>query len=220
MNNLPQEIFMQLNYFTIGVGAQIATGKDTLADYLVTKLNLRYKDPNNMWVRNAFAKSVKDIYQTAFGVDKEFIEKYKRIDTPPPGFGLPVRDSLITIGDGFRQMKSNVWIENAFRNQQNHQIISDCRYRNESHRIRELGGLTILMWRPEFENDIDNPSEQELTPFIKKLKPMNFDGIIPTDFNIPFDLWIRNDGTIEDLYQKVDSIVIPFIDNFWGFEIN
>lgn len=206
-----------MEYKSIGIGGQLATGKDTFADYLVNRVNLRYEDPNNMWIRNAFANLVKEIYQQTFNVDRAFIEKWKRVSTPPPGFLMSVRDCMIMIGDGFRKMKSDVWIENIFRNQDSHQIISDCRYVNETIAIREKNGITILLWRPEFENEIQSPSEQEYAEFVKILKPLNFDGPISTKLNIPFDLWIRNDGSINDLYRKIDDIVIPYIDNFWGF---
>jgi hypothetical protein len=209
---------MIMKFKTIGIGGQLNQGKDVFADYLVSRVNLRYEDPHNMWTRNAFANLVKKIYQEAFNVDRAFVEEWKRVATPPPGFSLTVRDCLIIIGDGFRKMKADVWIENAFRNQDHHQIIADCRYVNETTAIRSRNGLTILLWRPDFENDIQNPSEQEYTEFVKLLKPLDFDGPIPADLNIPFDLWIRNDGTVKDLHQKIDEIVLPYIDDFWGFE--
>ena len=198
-----------MDFKTIGIGGQLNQGKDVVADYLVTRMN-------GSWTRNAFANLVKQIYQDTFNVDRDFIEKWKRVPEPPPGFILPVRDCLILIGDGFRKMKSDVWIENAFRNQKSNQIIADCRYVNETTAIRSKNGATILLWRPEFENDIQNASEQEYTPFIQKLKPLDFDGEIPADLNIPFNLWIRNNGTVEDLRQKVDEIVVPYLNKLWS----
>lgn len=208
-----------MDFRTIGVGGQLCSGKDTFADYLVTRVNLRYDDPHNMWTRNAFANLVKQIFQDTFNVDRDFVEKWKRVAEPPPGFILPVRDCLIIIGDGFRKMKGEVWIENAFRHQDHHQIIADCRYVNETNAIRERQGVTILLWRPDFENDIQNASEQEYVAFVQKLKPLDFDGPIPPELDVPFDLWIRNNGSVEDLHRKVDDIVIPFVDGFWGFPL-
>jgi hypothetical protein len=202
----------------IGVGGQIGNGKDTFADYLVTKINSRYEKPNDVWIRNAFAHLVKNIFQTAFNVDREFVEKWKRINEPPENFLLPVRDCLINIGDGFRKMNGNVWIDNVLRQQKEHEIIADCRYINETITIKERNGISILLWRPGFENQINNASEQEYTKFIETLKPLDFDGAIPKNLDIPFDLWIRNDGTIEDLHRKIDEIVVPYIDEFWGFK--
>lgn len=205
---------------TIGCGGQLANGKDELCDYLVTQLNLSYAYPNNMWVRNAMANPVKQIFQNAFNVDRDFIEKWKREKEPADGFDLPIRECLILIGDGFRKMKSNVWIENCFRNQENDQILADLRYINETNYIRQNGGVTILIWRPGFENSIQNDSEQQFMPFINKLKTMNFDGPIPKKLDIPFDLWIRNDGSMEDLRKKVDNIIMPFVGDFWKMQPN
>ena len=202
---------------TIAVGAQLANGKDTFADYLVTQLNLRYPYPHNLWTRNAFANSLKQVFCDSFGVDRDFIEQWKRETSPPPGFDMTVRDCLIGIGDGFRKMKANLWIENAFRNQEHDQIISDCRYVNEVEHVRNLGGLTVLMWRPGFENDIPNRSEQEFLPFIKVLRDIDLpDGAIPADLDIPFDLWFKNDGDVEHMYRKIDNIVLPYVDDFFA----
>jgi hypothetical protein len=119
------------------------------------------------------------------------------------------------IGDGFRKMKPNIWIENVFRNQKHNQIIADVRYINETNYIRNKNGISILLWRPNHENNINNASEQEFMPFINRLKKLNFDGPIPKELEIPFNIWLRNDGTKEDLYNKIDTIVIPYLKEFW-----
>jgi hypothetical protein len=191
----------------IGFGSQLAGGKDTSADYLAKMLG-------GNWKRNAFANPVKAIFQETFEVDREFVEKWKRNSECPPGFEKNVRDCLTTIGDGFRKMKGNVWLEKAMRNQDD-TIYSDLRYINETEAIRKSGGFTVLLYRPGFENTMDNDSEKQFLPFIDILKPLDFDGVIPKDLQIPFDLWIRNDGTVKDLCDKIDRIVVPFAQNFW-----
>ena len=211
-------------YKTIGCGGQLCVGKDVMSDYLATRLN---ELCTSTWKRNAFANKPKEIFERAFGKDREFIEKWKRIDDPPPGFKKNVRQCLIGIGDGFRQMQPNVWIEQAFANQETHQIISDCRYVNESNYIRQNGGITILLWRDGFMNNLDNASEQEFMPFIMKClnsqsyktgdtywKP--FEGEIGPGMEIPFDMFIRNEGTVDDLKKKVDDVVIPFLKSRWS----
>jgi hypothetical protein len=208
---------------TIGFGAQLACGKDCAADYLSERLNDLCQE---RWERNAFANKVKETFENAFGKDREWVEKWKRIDEPPPGFKENVRNCLIGIGDGFRQMKADIWIEQAFRNQDKHQIISDCRYVNECNYIRERGGITILLWRDGFINNIRSASEQEFMPFINKClvsqhwqdgmtRWMPLEGEINANMEMPFDLFLRNEGTIKDLHQKIDDIVIPFIRRKW-----
>lgn len=146
-----------------------------------------------------------------FNADWEFVEKWKRISDPPPGFKKNVRDCLIFIGDGFRQMQPKIWIDLAFRDMRYHQIISDVRYLNEVTRIHEEGGLNVLMWRPGHENDIQNDSEQQLMPFVNTLraiKPIP-EGVLDPALGIPFDIFLINDSTIEELYVKVNEIVLP-----------
>lgn len=210
---------------TIGVGGQLGVGKDEFSNYLALCLNNLCNESN--WIRNAFANRVKETFERAFGKDREWIEKWKRVEVPPPGFKKNVRQCLIAIGDGFRQMCPNIWIDKAFENQAANQVISDCRYINETQFIRDNGGITILMWREGYLNNLDNPSEQEYMPFIRKCldsqswmtgetrwKPL--EGELNSDFGVPFDMFIRNEGTIDDLKNKIDNIVIPFIKRKWG----
>ena len=199
---------MENKYLTVGIAGQLAAGKDCAADHLCDKLNLTGE--HGHWIRKGFAHAVKKVFMDTFQVDWEFIEKWKRIQEPPPGFIKNVRESLIFIGDGFRKMQPNIWIELAFRDQRYNQIISDVRYTNETAHIRDKGGLSILMWRPGHENTLDNDSEQQLMPFVnmlKKMKPVP-EGLLDLQ-EIPFDMFIINDGTVEDLYAKMDELVVP-----------
>ena len=216
---------------TIGIGGQAAAGKDSIANYLVSKLNknpperciepakqwngLRPTRQNiyleDEWCRNAFAEAVKNVFEQTFQVDRDFIEYWKRQNNPPEGFLKPVRDCLITIGDGFRKMKANIWIDLAFRDQKQNQILADLRYINEANYIKDIGGITILLWRPKFENNIPNDSEQQLMPYVRKLAEYKIEGEIPKDLDIPFDLFVINNAEIEDLYNKADNIVMPYL---------
>lgn len=213
-----------MSYVTIACGGQLLSSKDTVSDYLATRLNELCLTP---WKRNAFANKVKEVFEQSFGKDREWIEKWKRLDMVPPGFKKNVRQCLIGIGDGFRQMNNNIWIERAFENQESHQIISDCRYINECNYIREKGGITILLWRDGYMNNMQSPSEQEFMPFIRKCldtqscstgedrwKP--FEGEVGPGLEIPFDFFIRNEGGLDDLYRKVDNLLIPFIRKKYG----
>jgi hypothetical protein len=198
-----------MKYLTIGLAGQLGCGKDTAADYLCDRLNLTGE--HGHWIRKGFAHAVKKVFMDTFQVDWEFVENWKRIREPPEGFSKNVRESLIFIGDGFRQIQPNIWIDIAFRDLRYHQIISDVRYLNEVNRIRAEGGLNILMWRPGHENDIKNDSEQQLMPFVNRLCELDPipEGLLDPDLDMPFDMFIVNNGTVEDLYAKVDELIIP-----------
>lgn len=206
-------------YLTIGVAGQLGAGKDLVSDYLCDKLN--FSGDYGHWVRKGFANAVKKVYMETFNVDWEFVEKWKRILKPPPGFEKSVRESLIFIGDGFRSIMPNIWIDIAFRDMKYHQIISDVRYVNEAGHIRSHGGLNLLMWRPGHENDIQNASEQEVVPFINELRSRkkDFDCVMLDEPNFPFDMFVVNDGDVSSLHDKLDTLVIPQLSK-WAEEQN
>lgn len=195
----------------VGLAGQAASGKDTIANYLCEQLNEIYGG----WYRVAFANNVKKIFCETFNVDIEFIEKWKRTDEIPPGFQMPVRKGLTFIGDGFRDIKNSIWIDLLLKENNKNLVLSDCRYINEADYIRSHNGITVLLWRPGHENNIQNRSEQELMKFVEVLKNTP-DGIID-DISIPFDIWIKNDGTMEDLFCKTNDIILPEIREMYGY---
>ena len=203
---------------------QMATAKDTAADYLVDQLNLISEVK---WQRTAFANAVKDTFCNSFGVSRDFIEQWKRKSEIPDGLLMPLRQALQFIGDGFRKIKPNIWIEIALRND-DPLIISDGRYLNESKEVKLKKGLSIVLYRDGFVNDDPNPSESQMKPIASFCAKYLKDGPIPcieeltkkyTD--IPegienFDFFIHNDGTKEDFYQKIDSLLVPFVLNYYN----
>jgi hypothetical protein len=198
--------------FAVGFASQYRNGKDTAADYLQPKLN---EIGLGTWKRGSLGSNVKKIFAEHFNVSLEFIEEWKVKQEPPPGFAGLLRDGLTKIGDGWRDTKPDIWIRKLFENNDDNLVVSDVRYINESQAIRGNSdlpymkhiGLTVLMWRPGFENNKPSRSEQEIMPFVNKLKEKH-SGII-TDPDIPFDIWLRNNGTVEELHTKIDKIVLP-----------
>jgi len=212
---------------------QLANGKDVLADMVAQDFNGNL-DPNSRgyWHRTAFAGAVKDIYCNAFGVDRDFVEKWKRHPEPPPGFLQTVRKSLQFIGDGFRQIQGDVWINIALRDPRN-VVISDGRYINEARAAHKLGGVNVLVWRPGFENNDPNLSEAQILPIIKWCLATNQNGPIthpamlgsimydvepsfvktvePVEGIENYDYFFRNDVEMEQLRDKVKAELIPFL---------
>lgn len=251
----------------IGIGGQLACGKDTLADYLANRLNtLLIREPYIPWKRIGFAHAVKKVFMDSFNVSWDFIEEWKRKDEAPPGFDKNIRKSLQFIGDGFRQIRSNIWIETAFR-ENVPKIISDVRYLNEARAIRAHGGLTVLVWRPGYENNDPNPSESQIKPTVDWFAESGYDGDVrgkdlPGETLIAsphvarggepcpagytgrlhpntegpndhwegdrlykgvmdpslFDFFIRNEGNLDQLYEKVDRLLIPAIEDYYASE--
>jgi hypothetical protein len=191
--------------FVIGIGGQLENGKDVLADYLKQELTAIVNAP---WERDAFAAEVKKVFENTFGVTREWIERWKRIDTPPPGFLKTVRQMLIDIGDGFRTFRADVWIAKALRRESQNVIISDARYLNEMGAIKSAGGVTVAVYRPDRDNNNPNASERQLREYIQKFIDADVRG--PTGDAL-VDLFVVNDGTVKDLFAFADSVVVPFV---------
>lgn len=198
----------------IGIAGQMAVAKDTVANYLVQKLG-------NDWSRDAFANAVKRVYCETFNKDMDFIEKWKRISEPPPGMLMSVRQSLQFIGDGFRKMQSDIWIDIQFR-KTNSRIISDLRYINELKAVKKHGGINILMYRPGFLNNDPNPSESQIKPVIECFIKNGKEGVLNLNYDmgdddfVEIDIFLINDGNLEDLYKKVDNMILPYIVSKFG----
>lgn len=207
----------------ICVFGQLMNGKDVFCDYLFDKFKNLEKIK---WERGSFAGAVKNVYKNAFGVDNEFIEKWKRISDCPEGMLINVRQGLQFIGDGFRKIKENIWIDIALRNKEKNIIISDGRYVNEAIEVSKDKGINILIYRKGFLNNDPNPSESGLRPLVEFCDKNFKDGLInKTMVNMPeelksFDIFIRNDGDLQDFYNKIDNIILPLMKERFYDEIN
>lgn len=210
----------------IGIAGQLGNGKDVLADYLCTKLNdatnpLPINQWEVRWKRSAFANAVKDTFCDAFAVTRQFIEDWKRNPEPPPGFLKNIRQSLQFIGDGFRQIKGDIWIDIALRDEREKLVISDSRYINEARAVKAKGGLMIALYRPGFLNDDPNPSESQIRPVVEWFANNIKEGPVPKCMDEPewlqlYDYFFVNDGTVEDLYRKVDEQLVPWVMEQYG----
>jgi len=204
----------------IAFSGQLRNGKDVAADYLKScaVIPLGFE-------RYAFANAVKDIFCMAFGESREFIEEWKVQSEPPPGYLKRVRESLQFIGDGFRTIKGSVWIDMALDRHEK-MILSDARYINELEAVHSRGGINILIYRPGYLNNDPNGSEAQIRPLIEwcidtyqKDGPINYlmgRTQSPTGKKPPYgmefiDVFIINDGTLEDLYEKIDEHVLPIL---------
>jgi len=209
----------------VGIAGQYSQGKDEVADYLIKRLNSIVLD--EQYKKVPLASNVKRIYCEIFGVDLAFVEKWKREKDSPPGFSMNVRQSLQFIGDGFRQIKGDIWIDLLFKNRKKSFIISDVRYINELKKIKEIGGINVLLWRPGFENNDSNASESQIKSIVDWFKSIDKEGFVIEEIkkmysekfkDIPenalyIDLFIKNNGTLEDLYNKIEHIILPYMMN-------
>lgn len=190
----------------ICISGQMRSGKNLAGSYICE--NFGFKEAS-------FARPVKDIFCNAFGVDMDFVEKWKVIDSNPPSFTKNVRQSLQFIGDGFRQIQPDIWVDYAFLHNSKKTCFTDGRYINELSRIKAEGGINILLRRPGYENNDPNQSEAQ----IKKIVDWFVANSIPegkVDFvsgEAPkgceyIDFFIVNDGSIHEFNEKIRKILI------------
>lgn len=182
-------------------------GKSCFGSYLAKKLG---------WEEAAFALAVKNIFCNSFGLDMDFIEEWKVKSEIPEGMLKPVRQSLQFIGQGFREIKPSVWVDIALKDETKKLVFEDGRYFSEAKSVKEKGGINIVLFRPGFLNDDPNASEAEIRPILEWCDKTQKDGKIILDKTAPigmenYHLFIRNDGLLEDLYHKINNIVIPYI---------
>lgn len=185
----------------VGVGGQYDNGKDVLADHLAQNLK-------GHWGRDAFANEVKKTFEATFNVTREWVERWKRIDSPPPGFDKTVRQMLIDIGDGFRTFRKDVWIDKAMNNPHANVILSDARYLNEMRAVKGRKGVTVAIYRPDRDNSNPNASERELREYIQKFIDAGVRGETGDDL---VDLFVVNDGGVDELFAFSQAVVVPFI---------
>ena len=193
----------------ICISGQMRAGKNVAGSHLCSLLGFS---------EASFAKPVKDIFCSAFCVNSEFVERWKVIDEPPPGFTKTVRETLQFIGDGFRQANPNVWVDYAFANNPLKSCYTDGRYINELRRVKSEGGVNILLRRPSHENNCKNESEAQIKRlvdwFVVNEVPEGYVGSklqsAPDGCEL-IDFFIVNDGDVPSFYSKLDKLVVPKI---------
>jgi hypothetical protein len=206
----------------IGICGFIGSGKDTVADYLVNFHEFR---------RDSFASTLKDAVAAVFGWDRELLEGRTkearewreqvdpwwsaRLNMP----NLTPRLALQLWGTEVcrKSFHDDIWIaslENKLRNSKDNIVISDCRFPNEIKSIKSAGGKVIRVVRgpePEWYEDAVNfnAGQQRIGWALGKHRLETL-GIHASEFawvGTNFDVVLDNNGSIEELYTQVKSLV-------------
>ena len=190
----------------IGIVGLIGSGKDTAAQRLVDKHGYR---------RDSFAKSLKDAVAAMFNWDREMLEgntKQSREWREQPDafwsrqFGKDVTPRWVLQYFGTEvmrgQMYDAIWVDSCLgRYDGKPTVISDTRFPNEVDQIRARGGKIIRVKKGADPEWFTNYVEGNIQPT----------GVHSSEYvwaRSEFDHIIENDGTIDDLYAKIDDLII------------
>lgn len=201
----------------IAVSGLIGSGKDTVADYLVTFHGFK---------RLSFAASLKDAVSSVFGWDREFLEgstKHSRewreqVDTWwAQRLSIPhltPRWVLQYWGtDVLRNhFHDDIWIaslENKLRNAQDDIVITDCRFRNELTAVKQVGGITIRVNRGPNPPWYDIALQYNNGDMPKVLTLCNL-GVHASEYSsvgLEYDHQIDNNDTITVLHNQISKLL-------------
>ncbi len=163
----------------IGLSAPAKSGKDQVGSILAGR----------GFVRKSFAAQVKAIAKKLFSLDDEQLHTYEGKETIDPRWQTTPRAILQQIGGLMRGIHPKVWTRFVFSefSPGSNVVITDVRYPSELAEIREHGGYVVRINRPGAGSRTGAADDSETA--------LNaFDG---------WDYVINNDGTLDDLEDKV-----------------
>jgi len=176
----------------IGVTGKAGSGKDTVADYLVDKFE---------FTKLAMADPLKDGIKHMFLLDDETV--YDRVKREEPLKDFPdwsTRKLMQYIGTELlrEQFDYDIWIKLMMKrirmSDNNRFVISDIRFPNELELIRK-SGFDYLIFRVEREDkDVG--------------ETVGIANHASESYDLPYDHLIDNNGTLEQLYERVEHIII------------
>lgn len=198
----------------VGVSGKIGSGKNEVAD-MISYLHFVNPDgtfeqfQKQQWIRDrylehgmydsadlklpgihSFACNLKQCVAACTGVDYHDLEKRSLKSTQISWLNISFRQLLQALGEAVRcQINENFWVYSMLATYQDSDfwIVSDVRYKNEADELLSRGALLIRINR-ESDNSDTHQSEVDLDSYDK------------------FSYIIENDGSLEDLYNKVKEI--------------
>jgi len=169
----------------VGLTGYKGSGKDTVADHLV----------EYGFVRWSFADKLREVCSDVFNIPMNYFTdrdlKEKKIEK----FNMSPREILIHIGtNGFRHVSDSVWcdyvIDGIKEEPEKSHVITDIRFPNEYHAVKNIGGHVFRTERDGCELGNDIPTSG--------LYNCGCDDIITID----------NNFTIDDLHVRTNYQIL------------
>ena len=208
----------------IAIVGTIGSGKDTIADYLTNFHEYR---------RESFASSLKDAISVIFGWDRQLLDGRtkesriwreqidqwwsNRLQIPhlTPRWILQQWGTEVC-RDSFHQ---EIWIaslENKLRNSKDDVVISDCRFPNEFKALKQAGGKIIRVKRgpePEWHQYVLKALDGDINSKNILINEYNIHESEWGWYGLTFDIVIENNGSIDELYNKVNQFIGQAVDH-------
>ena len=202
----------------IGLVGPAGCGKGTVANLLLGK---GYEPV-------AFADTLKDVVSVVFGWRRDLLEgdteesrAFREMEDPwwTNKFGYPVtpRKMLQLMGTeaGRDVFHPDIWIHALERQIDGVEdvVITDVRFPNEVEFVKSRGGKIVRLSRedPPHIRDLDNNGLSEASGLrLMEFMAINHPKVHLSEyawFNQPIDFHIYNDGTLEELKEKVDNLL-------------
>ena len=199
----------------IGLVGFIGSGKGTVGDIL----------EQNGYVKESFAKGVKDVASVMFGWDRDMLEgdtesSRRRREEPDlfwsNRFGRPFtpREALQKMGTevGRDIFHTNFWVlqlEHRLLTSSNSIVITDVRFPNEIDWIHQQGGKVYEVQRGE---------QPDWYTKLKQCETDDFKNLMMIGEDVHYSEWawvgqpidgvISNNGTFKDLTNQVESVIM------------
>jgi|ERR1700678_1160326 len=173
----------------IGLLGHKESGKTTIANYLIQYqfIKISFSDPLKQICKILFQFTDQQLY----GNDKEIVDSTWNVSprTIMQYIGTNIFRNQMGI---IPNINDNFWVKlfelNVNQlNKSKNLVIDDIRFQNEIDKIIELKGIVIKITRPH--NNFDN-----------HISEVGID-------NLSGSYEINNDGTLSDLYKKIDKII-------------
>ena len=187
----------------IGLVGLIGSGKDTVAERLVT---------HHGYKRDSFAKSLKDAVSSMFNWDREMLEgntessrhwreQPDKFWSEKMGKEITPRWVLQYFGTEVMrgQMYDAIWVDSVIgRYKGENTVISDTRFQNEIKTIKAHGGIIVLVKREEI------PTREEMQK--RGTHQSEWDWI-----GTKFDYIIENNSSLAKFESEIEKLIQKII---------
>lgn len=165
----------------IGLAGKAGCGKDTVAKYL---------EDTRGYEHLSFAYPIKAALSAMLNINFVYMDRETK-EKPIQELGVTPRRLMQTLGTewGRDLIHPDIWIKALEMNIKGDTVISDVRFPNEAKWIKRHGGMLIYIRRPHTDPVEQHSSETGLS-------------------SDHADVSIINNGSISDLYDKVDKALI------------